>query len=52
MKEKASLECLDCHNPHGWTIQNENAKGLCDKCHPLKDPVTFIYIPTGSPVKP
>ncbi len=41
--EKASLECLDCHKQHGWTIQMENARGLCDKCHKLKDPITFIY---------
>ncbi len=41
--EKVSLECLDCHKQHGWTIEMENARGLCDKCHKLKDPITFIY---------
>jgi hypothetical protein len=38
-----SLECLDCHSPHRWVVGEKEAKGLCDKCHPLKDPRTFIY---------
>ncbi len=41
--KKALLECLDCHQPHEWVIEKENAKGLCDKCHKLKDPITFIF---------
>jgi hypothetical protein len=24
-------------------VTEKNAKGLCDRCHQLKDPVTFIY---------
>jgi hypothetical protein len=40
---KASMECLDCHKAHGWTVGNKEAKGLCDRCHRLKDPRTFIY---------
>jgi hypothetical protein len=24
-------------------IKKENAPGLCDRCHPLRDPMTFIY---------
>ena len=40
---QARLECLDCHKPHSWEIKKANAKGLCDRCHGLKDPVTFIY---------
>lgn len=37
------LECIDCHRPHEWEVTKKNAKGLCDKCHKLKDPMTFIY---------
>lgn len=38
-----SMECLDCHRPHQWVVGEKEAPGLCDKCHPLKDPQTFIY---------
>jgi len=41
--EKARLECLDCHKPHGWTVGRKQAPGLCDRCHKLKDPNSFIY---------
>lgn len=41
--ERASLQCTDCHKPHSWAVEKKNARGLCDKCHPLKDPMTFIY---------
>ncbi len=37
------LQCIDCHKPHTWVIKKENAPGLCDRCHPLRDPMTFIY---------
>jgi hypothetical protein len=40
---KKNLQCLDCHRPHEWTITEKNAKGLCDRCHKMKDPATFIY---------
>jgi hypothetical protein len=40
---KKKLQCLDCHKPHTWTVTKENAKGLCDRCHKMKDPLTFIY---------
>ncbi len=52
MEGKASLECLDCHKPHEWVVEEKNASGLCDKCHKLKDPVSFIYYPTEPLVKP
>jgi hypothetical protein len=41
--EKAKLECLDCHKPHGWRVGRAQARGLCDRCHQLKDPNRFIY---------
>lgn len=41
--EKAGLGCLDCHKAHSWKVGKEQARGLCDRCHPLKDPRTFIY---------
>lgn len=40
---KAGLDCLDCHRPHFWAVRKANSKGLCDRCHELKDPRTFIY---------
>jgi hypothetical protein len=41
--ERLGLGCMDCHRPHSWTVGKEQARGLCDRCHPLKDPRTFIY---------
>jgi hypothetical protein len=41
--EKTSLGCTDCHRPHTWVVGKNEAKGLCDRCHPLKNPLTFIY---------
>jgi len=38
-----TLECTTCHRPHTWEVTKKNAPGLCDKCHKLKDPMTFIY---------
>ena len=40
---RAKLDCLDCHKAHKWSIGKTEAKGLCSRCHPLKDPATFIY---------
>jgi hypothetical protein len=41
---KAKMNCLDCHKAHNWTIgKKEAAKNLCNRCHKLKDPATFIY---------
>jgi hypothetical protein len=40
---KANLNCLDCHKAHVWTIGKNEAKTLCNRCHKLKDPATFIY---------
>lgn len=37
------LGCMDCHRPHAWEVTNKNAPGLCDRCHKIKDPKTFIY---------
>jgi len=41
--KKAKLECLDCHKAHTWSIGRTEAKNLCNRCHKLKDPATFIY---------
>ncbi|GAB4390834.1 MAG: hypothetical protein Kow0025_25540 [Thermodesulfovibrionales bacterium] len=41
--EKAGLECLDCHKAHTWVVGEAQARGLCDRCHSLKDPKSFIY---------
>lgn len=40
---QAGLKCLDCHKAHTWSIGKKEAKGLCDRCHAMKDPATFIY---------
>jgi hypothetical protein len=40
---KNGLQCLDCHKAHAWVVEKKGAKGLCDRCHPLKDPRTFVY---------
>lgn len=40
---RAKLQCLDCHKAHGWTVGKKEAVGLCNRCHPAKDPATFIY---------
>lgn len=41
--KKAQLVCIDCHKPHSWTIGKKQAPGLCDRCHKMKDPASFIY---------
>jgi len=41
--EKVDLTCTTCHRPHGWSVGNEGAKGLCDRCHPFRDPNLFVY---------
>ncbi len=41
--EKAGLKCLDCHRPHSWAVGPKNARALCTRCHPLKDPKRFLY---------
>jgi hypothetical protein len=40
---KTSMGCLDCHKAHTWSVGMKEARGLCDKCHPIKDPMTFVY---------
>jgi cytochrome c nitrite reductase small subunit len=40
---KARLDCLDCHKAHTWLIGKKEAKGLCNRCHALRDPASFIY---------
>lgn len=40
---KKGMECLDCHKAHTWVVGQKEAKGLCNRCHPLKDPKKFIY---------
>ena len=40
---KANLGCMDCHRAHTWVIGRRQAKGLCDRCHKLRDPASFIY---------
>ncbi|HET6515784.1 MAG TPA: NapC/NirT family cytochrome c [Thermodesulfovibrionales bacterium] len=40
---KKKMECLDCHKAHTWVVGQKAAKGLCNRCHVLKDPKTFVY---------
>jgi len=40
---KAKLGCLDCHKAHTWSIGKKEANGLCNRCHALKDPATFLF---------
>lgn len=40
---KKGMECLDCHKAHTWVVGKKEARGLCTRCHALKDPKTFIY---------
>ncbi|MEW6108653.1 MAG: NapC/NirT family cytochrome c [Nitrospirota bacterium] len=40
---KAKLECLNCHKAHTWVVGKAEARNLCNRCHELKDPATFIY---------
>lgn len=40
---KANLHCLDCHKAHIWSVGRKEAANLCNRCHKLKDPATFIY---------
>lgn len=40
---KAGLNCQDCHKAHIWSIGKKEAANLCNRCHKLKDPATFIY---------
>jgi len=43
LHRKKGLECLDCHKAHTWVIGQKGAEGLCNRCHAMKDPRTFIY---------
>jgi len=40
---KKGMECLDCHKAHTWVVGKQEARGLCNRCHVLKDPKSFIY---------
>lgn len=40
---RTKLTCLDCHKAHTWTVKKSESKNLCNRCHQLKDPATFIY---------
>jgi hypothetical protein len=41
--EQTDLTCIECHKPHLWEVSKENAPGLCDQCHTMRDPKTFLY---------
>ncbi len=41
--KKTGIACLDCHKAHKWTVGPKEAKRLCARCHPLRDPRSFIY---------
>jgi len=43
MHRKHGVGCLECHKAHTWAVGRSNAKGLCDRCHPMKNPKTFVY---------
>ncbi len=36
------VQCLDCHKAHMWAIGRVEAKALCGRCHPMKDPKSFV----------
>lgn len=40
---EAKMNCLDCHKAHVWAVGKKEAVNLCNRCHPIKDPDTFIY---------
>lgn len=40
---KKGMACLDCHRAHNWVVGQREARGLCGRCHPPKDPKTFVY---------
>lgn len=40
---KKGLDCMDCHKAHLWVVGPDKARALCSKCHPYKDPRSFIY---------
>jgi len=40
---KKGMQCLDCHKAHGWVVGPNEARSLCNRCHPYKDPKTFVY---------
>ncbi len=40
---KKGLTCFDCHKAHTWTVGKKEARNLCNRCHPARDPKTFIY---------
>lgn len=35
-------DCLQCHQPHSWSISEEWAQEECAKCHEYQAPLTFI----------
>ena len=35
-------DCLQCHQPHSWSITEEWAQEECAKCHEYQAPLTFI----------
>jgi hypothetical protein len=41
--ERTELQCLDCHKAHDWRVGKAEAPNLCNRCHRIKDPNTFIY---------
>jgi hypothetical protein len=36
------MECITCHQPHDWKVDQEAAKETCTMCHDYKDPDTFL----------
>jgi hypothetical protein len=40
---KKGMECLDCHKAHAWIVGRKEAVGLCNRCHAMRDPKTFVY---------
>ncbi len=40
---KKGLACIDCHKPHTWVVGQAEARTICTRCHPYKDPRRFIY---------
>jgi len=41
--EKAKVDCLYCHRAHTWRVGRELARRICTKCHPYREPSSFVF---------
>ncbi len=40
--EGMGMECVQCHQPHVWTVSEKQARESCVTCHEYKSPASFI----------